>query len=59
MWWFEAPAPRRFLHRHVWETRAWVPSGDEGYWLSRCACGATHYSDIPNGWLEERRPRFR
>lgn len=63
MWWFEAPAPRKLLHRHTWETRAWVPFGEftsrePGYWTERCACGATRYSDIP-GWQPELKPRFR
>ncbi len=52
MWWHEAPKPRRLFHRH----RPWTIDTRRG--LSRCACGAYRYSDIP-GWGKERNPRFR
>ena len=54
--WWEMPKPRRFRHKHRWETRCW-DSGKGGFWIERCSCGATQFSDLP-GWIEEREPRF-
>lgn len=51
-WWYEVPAPRKFFHRHTAQTKAHM--GFDRYTMSRCACGAVAFSDIP-GWTRRER----
>jgi hypothetical protein len=49
--WWEAPAPRRFLHRHSAQTTS--------NYVERCACGAMRFVDDPGGWIPASRSALR
>lgn len=53
--WYDAPRPRRWRHKHIWQTRGRF-GGD---YIERCACGAAHEHAGEWFYIGRDLPRFR